>query len=228
MSQILAKSPWECFYHLFSSFWEKLIWKISPVVLGEILPVFLTHWLPRARILLKIGRICHFQFKYHSLKKEKIFLKFLFHLSTLHQILNILKKKMVPIANVFPKLQTVKILVRALSKNRCFRKRFDSQHVKVSQILVKSPWGHFSHVFSSFLKKLIWNISLVLLREVLGMFLNTLSADCKYLIEDWENLQLPIQMQLSEKRKPFSQFLVRFLDSTSNSKHFQAKDDGHS
>ena len=29
----------------------------------------------------------------------------------------------------FPKLQIVKILIRALSKNRRFRKRFDSQHV---------------------------------------------------------------------------------------------------
>ena len=99
---------------------------------------------------------------------------------------------MVAVANVFPKLQNVKILVRALSKNRCFRKRFDSQYVKVSQILVKFPWERFSHVFSSFWKKLIWNISPVLLREILGMFLNTLCADCKYPIEEWENLQLPI------------------------------------
>ena len=93
VSQILAKSPWERFYHVFWSFWEKLIWKISPVLLGEILPIFLTHWLPRVRILLKIGRICHSQFKYHSLKKEKLFFKFLFHLWTLYQVLNILKKK---------------------------------------------------------------------------------------------------------------------------------------
>ena len=41
---------------------------------------------------------------------------------------------MMVIANVFPKLQTVKILVRAFSKKRRFRKCFDSQHVKVSQI----------------------------------------------------------------------------------------------
>ena len=34
------------------------------------------------------------------------------------------------IANVFPKLQTVKILVRPLSKKRRLEKRFDSQHVK--------------------------------------------------------------------------------------------------
>ena len=46
----------------------------------------------------------------------------LFDFWNLHQILNILKKKMIVIANVFPKLQTVKILIRrflkgAVSKN---------------------------------------------------------------------------------------------------------------
>ena len=55
----------------------------------------------------------------------------------------------------FPKLQTVKILVKALYKNRCFRKRFDSQHVKVSQILAKSPSGHFYNLFLAFWGKLI-------------------------------------------------------------------------
>ena len=64
--------------------------------------------------------------------------------------------------------------------------------------------------------------------EILGMFLNTLSADGKYPIEDWEDLPLPIQMELYEKRKPFSQFFVRFLESTSNFKHFEGKDDPHS
>ena len=37
------------------------------------------------------------------------------------------------------KLQIVKILPRPLSKKRRFRTRFDSQHVKASQILAKSP-----------------------------------------------------------------------------------------
>ena len=37
---------------------------------------------------------------------------------------------MIIIANAFPKLQTVNILVRPLSKKRRFRTRFDNQHVK--------------------------------------------------------------------------------------------------
>ena len=42
------------------------------------------------------------------------------------------------------------------------------------------------------------------------MFVNTLTADGKYPIQYCENLQLPIQMQVSEKRKRFSKFLIHF------------------
>ena len=169
-----------------------------------------------ASILFKIVRTCNSQFKCNYLKSEKLCLDFLFHLWNLHQILNILKKKMLVIANVFPKLQTVKDLVRPLSKKRCSRTRFDSQHVKVSQLLVKSPWERFYHVFSSFSGELIWKMAPLVLGEILGVFLNTLTADGKYPIPDCENLQLAIQMQLSEKRKTFSQFFVPFSESTSN------------
>ena len=63
--------------------------------------------------------------------------------------------------------------------------------------------------------------------EILGVFVNTLTADGKYPVQGCENLQLPIQMQLSEKRKTFSEFFVPFLESTSNFKHFEKKDDRH-
>ena len=49
-------------------------------------------------------------------------------------------------------------------------------------------------------------MSLLVIGEILGVFVNTLTADGKYPAEDWKSLQLPIQMQLSEKRKTFSQF----------------------
>ena len=63
-------------------------------------------------ILFMIVRICHFQFKCNYLKNEKPFLNLLLHFRNLHQILNVSKKRMIVIANVFPKLQKVKILVR--------------------------------------------------------------------------------------------------------------------
>ena len=48
------------------------------------------------------------------------------------------KKNMILIANLFFKLQTVKDLVRPLSKKQCFRTPFESQHVKGCQTVVKS------------------------------------------------------------------------------------------
>ena len=79
------------------------------------------------------------QTKMQLSKKRKTCSDFLFDFTNLHQILNILKKTMMVIAYIFPDLYTVKILVRPLSEKRRFRKRFDSQHVKPSQILATTP-----------------------------------------------------------------------------------------
>ena len=174
-----------------------------------------------ASILLKSGRICDFQCKCNYLKNEKLFLNCLLHFWNLHQILNILRKEMMVIANVFPKLQTVKIFVRPLCEKLCFGTRFDSQHIKMSQKLPKSPWDNFFHVFSSFWEKLISQMSPRLFPEILGVFPNILTADGKLSVQDQENLPLPMQMLLSEKRKNFSQYFVPFLKSTSNFKHFE-------
>ena len=56
---------------------------------------------------------------------------------------------MIVIATMLWKLQAVKNLVRPLSKKQCFRTPFDSQHVKHSQILIKSTYEHFHHIFAS-------------------------------------------------------------------------------
>ena len=58
------------------------------------------------------------------------------------------------------------------------------------------------------------------------MFLNKLSADGKSPFQYCENLQIPIQMEVSEKLKNVSQFFVPFVRSTSNFKHFKKKGDG--
>ena len=54
-----------------------------------------------------------------------------------------------------------------------------------------------------------------------------MTASEKYPVRDCENFSSLIQMQLSLKRKAFSSFFVRLLESTSNFKHFEKKDDGH-
>ena len=59
------------------------------------------------------------------------------------------------------------------------------------------------------------------------MFRNTLTANDNYPVQDSENLSSPIQMHFSLKPNIFSDFLVPFLESTSNFKHFEKKDDHH-
>ena len=46
--------------------------------------------------------------------------------------------------------------------------------------------------------------------EILGAFVNTLTADGKYPVQGCGNLQLPIQMILSEKPNLFLNFLFHF------------------
>ena len=111
---------------------------MSPVVLGELLGWFDNTFTPMGSIMFKIVRISNSQFKCNYLKNEISFLDFLFHFSNLHHIYNILENGMIAIPNVFPKLQTAKISFRPLSKKRRFRTRCHSQHVKASQILLKS------------------------------------------------------------------------------------------
>ena len=132
-------------------------------------------------------------------------------------------QKKIVIAKVFPKLQTVKYMVRPFSKKRRFRTSFDSQHVKLSQKLVKSAWEHFYHIFPSLSSKMIQKMFPLLKVEIAGVLVNTLAADYKYPSRDCENLPFPIQMQLSKKRKKFSEFFVPFIESTWNFKHFQKK-----
>ena len=59
------------------------------------------------------------------------------------------------------------------------------------------------------------------------MFRNTLTANDKYPVRDCVNLLSPIQMILSLKPTIFPDFFVPFLESTSNFKHFEKKDDRH-
>ena len=60
------------------------------------------------------------------------------------------------------------------------------------------------------------------------MFRNTFNANDKYPLWDFENILSLIQMELSLKPNIVSDFFVRFLESTSNVKHFGKDDDRHS
>ena len=66
-------------------------------------------------------------------------------------------------------------------------------------------------------------ISPIVLYEILQVFVDILTADCKYPVQYCGNLPLTIQMQLSEKGKAFSRIFVPFMEFASSFKHFLKK-----
>ena len=152
----------------------------------------------------------------------------MFHFWNLHQILNILKKGIIVTANVFPKLETVKILVRPLSKKISFRTQFNNQHVKASQIFAKSSWGRFCRVFSSFLGKLICKMSPLVLGEALVFFLTEWLPMASILFKIVRICSSQFKCYYLKKRKSFSQSFVLFLETITYFEDFEKNDDCHS
>ena len=60
------------------------------------------------------------------------------------------------------------------------------------------------------------------------MFCKTLTANDKYPVQDCVDFLSPIEMELPLNPRNFSDFFVPFLESTSNFKDFEKKDDRHS
>ena len=114
-----------------------------------------------------------------------------------------------------------------MSKKSRFRHQLENQHDKRMQGLFKSVSQHLYHIHWSLPSQLSWKTSLLLTCQILGLLVNTLAADEKYPVLNRDNLTIPIQMQLSQKQKTFSQFFAAFLKSTLNFKHFESKDDPH-
>ena len=54
-----------------------------------------------------------------------------------------------------------------------------------------------------------------------------MAANEKYPVLNRDNLTIPIQMQLSQKEKTFSQFLDAFFKSSLNFKRFEKENDPH-
>ena len=111
---------------------------MSPLVLAETLGVFVNTFTADEKYPVQECENLQLPIQLQLSQNEKLCLNFLFHFWNVHQTLNVLKKNMIVIANVFPKLQSVKIVDRKLYKEYRFRTGFGCQHVKVSEILAKS------------------------------------------------------------------------------------------
>ena len=64
--------------------------------------------------------------------------------------------------------------------------------------------------------------------KVSRIFVNILTANDKYYLLNRYNFRQPIQMQISQKQKPFSELVSAFLKPILNFESFQKKDDPHS
>ena len=58
---------------------------------------------------------------------------------------------------------------------------------------------------------------------ILGLFVNKLTANEKYSLRNWKNLQQLIRILLSQKQKGFSQCFDSYLKLQSNSDYFLKK-----
>ena len=67
-----------------------------------------------------------------------------------------------------------------------------------------------------------------MIHKILRPFVNTLTVDDKHYMLNRDNLTQPIQIQLSQKQKNFSEFFFAFFKSILNFKHLLKKDDAHS
>ena len=123
----------------FSSFSGKLTWRISPIVLAEILNMFVKTWIAADKYLVQDCENVRLAIQIQLSEKRKGFSEFSVPFLESTPNFKYFEKRMIVIANVFRKLEAVKILFRPLSKKCRFRTRFNSQHVKASQILAKSP-----------------------------------------------------------------------------------------
>ena len=113
-------------------------------------------------------------------------------------------------------------------KKSRFRGCCNKQNDKDAQTLLKSASHHLDHIHWALAKKLCTEKSLLLTCQFLGMLVNTLAAGEKYPVLNRDNLEIPIQMQLSMKEKTFSEFFAAFLKSRLNFEHFEKKkDDSH-
>ena len=72
-------------------------------------------------------------------------------------------------------------------------------------------------------RQLTYKKTLLVIWKILRLFSNALIVDGRYSLVNTDNLKQPLQMQLDQKPKTFSEFCFAFLKSTSNFEHFRKK-----
>ena len=112
-----------------------------------------------------------------------------------------------------------------MSKRPYFRTRFGKQSVSGFETLLKSARNHYYRIFPRIWEKLSWKRSVLVRSEILGLFVNSMTAEYKYSRRNMQNCQKQLQTQLSQKGKAFSGLFIAFLKCISSLEHFEKKDE---
>ena len=141
--------------------------------------------------------------------------------------MNILKKKLTVIADVFPKLRIPKNLVKQIFETSPFRGPFDKQHAKLDQTQLKSEIHYLCHIYGSLWRQFSWKNFLLVICKFLTLFLQKLAADQKYSLLNKDNLRQQFRCNYLRKKDLFW-ICFPFLKTVLKFEYFQKKDDPHS
>ena len=111
-AQTLFKSESHHIWNIYWSMWRQLNWKKFLLVISKMFGLFLNTLTAGHKFsLLNTDKLTQ-PIQMQLSKKKKLLLKFFLHFWNVDKILNTIKKKMTLIADVFPKLQIPKNVVR--------------------------------------------------------------------------------------------------------------------
>ena len=133
------------------------------------------------------------------------------------------KKKMTLIAYLFLRLRLAKNVVRYMSKKSRFRFPFQKEHRKRVSTLFQFERQHLYQIYWSTRRQFSCKKSLLVIGQSLRLSVNIMSAVDKCSLPNRDNLMQPMNMQLSQKLKTFSQFFNVLSKSTLNFKYFQTR-----
>ena len=94
--------------------------------------------------------------------------------------------------------------------------------------MLKSERHYYYPIFPWIWDKLSWKKSALVRSKILGLFVNTLTAEYMYSGRNMQTLMQQVQTPLSLKQNIFSWFFHDFLKSTWNGEHFQKKGESSS
>ena len=117
---------------------------------------------------------------------------------------------MTPIPYLFLRLRFAKNVVRFMCEKYRFRLPFQKEHGNRVSTLFEFERQHLYHIYLSTAKQFRCKKSLLETWKSFRLFVNTRSAVDKCCLPNRDNLMQAIHMQLSEKLKTFSGFILDF------------------